>query len=208
MVRRLLAASFIIPPVAGALVLGLFEWLRSDDPAVVGSAFVAMTTSTFSRPYMRTERDHGKMTPPRLRLYHSMYQLFTFTMLLALTTWDWDAAVGTTAAAAEAKGLKPVARIVGHSAHVRSGLIGREEAAKEIEPPPDCSMDQVFMLMKRWGFDQTQFEDLMTLPFHTYREYDNYKPIFEKYRPFFYLLAKAELIPMSFYVKYTSKDNI
>ena len=100
------------------------------------------------------------------------------------------------------------ARIVGRSAHVRSGLIGREEAAKEIEPPPDCSMDQVFMLMKRWGFDQTQFEDLMTLPFHTYREYDNYKPIFEKYRPFFYLLAKAELIPMSFYVKYTSKDNI
>jgi hydrogenase-4 component F len=35
---------------------------------------------------MRIERDHGKMTPPRLRLYHSMYQLFMFTMLLALTT--------------------------------------------------------------------------------------------------------------------------
>jgi hypothetical protein len=26
------------------------------------------------------------MTPARLRLYHSMYQVFTFTMLLALTT--------------------------------------------------------------------------------------------------------------------------
>ena len=26
------------------------------------------------------------MTPPRMRLYHSMYQLFSFTMLLALTT--------------------------------------------------------------------------------------------------------------------------
>jgi hydrogenase-4 component F len=50
------------------------------------TAFVAMTTSLFSRPYMRIERDHGKMTPPRLRLYHSMYQLFSFTMLLALTT--------------------------------------------------------------------------------------------------------------------------
>ena len=25
---------------------------------------------------MRVERDHGKMTPARLRLYHSMYQLF------------------------------------------------------------------------------------------------------------------------------------
>jgi hydrogenase-4 component F len=50
------------------------------------TAFVGFTTSLFSRPYMRIERDKGKMTPPRLRLYHSMYQLFSFTMLLALTT--------------------------------------------------------------------------------------------------------------------------
>ena len=50
------------------------------------TAFVAFTTALFSRPYMRTEREHGRMTPARLRLYHSMYQLFTFTMLLALTT--------------------------------------------------------------------------------------------------------------------------
>jgi hydrogenase-4 component F len=50
------------------------------------TAFVAFTTSLFSRPYMRTERDKGRMTPGRLRLYHSMYQVFTFTMLLALTT--------------------------------------------------------------------------------------------------------------------------
>jgi hydrogenase-4 component F len=50
------------------------------------TAFVGLTTAIFSRPYMQVERDHGKMTPPRLRLYHSMYQLFSFTMLLALTT--------------------------------------------------------------------------------------------------------------------------
>jgi hydrogenase-4 component F len=50
------------------------------------TAFVGFTTALFSRPYMRIERDQGKMTPPRLRLYHAMYQLFGFTMLLALTT--------------------------------------------------------------------------------------------------------------------------
>ena len=50
------------------------------------TAFVAFTTALFSRPYMRVEQAHGRMTPPRLRLYHSMYQLFSFTMLLALTT--------------------------------------------------------------------------------------------------------------------------
>jgi hydrogenase-4 component F len=50
------------------------------------TAFVSFTTALFSKPYMRVERDHGKMTPQRMRLFHSMYQLFTFTMLLALLT--------------------------------------------------------------------------------------------------------------------------
>ena len=50
------------------------------------TAFVAMTTSLFSRPYMRIERAHGRVTDAGMRLFHSMYQLFTFTMLLVLTT--------------------------------------------------------------------------------------------------------------------------
>ena len=50
------------------------------------TAFVAFTTSLFSRPYMRIEQAHGKLTLNMLRLYHSMYQLFTFTMLLVLLT--------------------------------------------------------------------------------------------------------------------------
>ena len=50
------------------------------------TAFVAMTTSLFSRPYMRIERAHGRVSDAGMRLYHSMYQLFSFTMLLVLTT--------------------------------------------------------------------------------------------------------------------------
>ncbi|HEX6138441.1 MAG TPA: hydrogenase 4 subunit F [Casimicrobiaceae bacterium] len=50
------------------------------------TAFVGFTTALFSRPYMRIEEQHGRLTPARLRLYHSMFQLFGFTMLLALTT--------------------------------------------------------------------------------------------------------------------------
>jgi hydrogenase-4 component F len=50
------------------------------------TAFVGLTTALFSRPYMRVESEHGRLSAGRLRLYHSMYQLFTFTMLLALTT--------------------------------------------------------------------------------------------------------------------------
>jgi hydrogenase-4 component F len=48
------------------------------------TAFVAFTTALFSRPYMMNELTHGRVTPGMLRLYHAMYQLFIFTMLLAL----------------------------------------------------------------------------------------------------------------------------
>jgi hydrogenase-4 component F len=50
------------------------------------TALVGLTTSLFSRPYMRIEIERGRITAQRLRLYHSMYQLFIATMLLALTT--------------------------------------------------------------------------------------------------------------------------
>lgn len=53
---------------------------------VVLTAFVGMTTSIFSRPYMRHEIERGRVTAHRLRLYHSMYQCFLFAMLLALST--------------------------------------------------------------------------------------------------------------------------
>ncbi len=50
------------------------------------TAFVATTTAIFSRPYMRIERDHGRVSAGGMRLYHSMYQMFSFAMLLVLTT--------------------------------------------------------------------------------------------------------------------------
>jgi hydrogenase-4 component F len=64
------------------------------------TAFVGFTTALFSRPYMRIEQDHGRLNPARLRLYHSMYQLFTFTMMLCLLSNNvgimWVALEGAT----------------------------------------------------------------------------------------------------------------
>ena len=75
--------------VAGGPLLALNQQFFVDPLnvfLVTLTAFVGFTTALFARPYMNVERDHGKMTPPRMRLFHSMYQLFSFTMLLALTT--------------------------------------------------------------------------------------------------------------------------
>jgi hydrogenase-4 component F len=64
------------------------------------TAFVSFTTALFSRPYMRVEQAHGRVTSKRLKLYHAAYQLFTFTMLVSLLTNNvgilWVAMEGAT----------------------------------------------------------------------------------------------------------------
>jgi len=69
---------------------------------VLLTALVGMSTSIFSRPYMAHVSDAGKVTKKGLRLYHSMYQGFMFTMMLALTTNNlgvlWVAVEGATLA--------------------------------------------------------------------------------------------------------------
>ena len=64
------------------------------------TTFVGLTSSIFSRPYMRYVIDTGRLSERGLRLYHAMYQLFMFTMLLALATDNlgilWVAVEGAT----------------------------------------------------------------------------------------------------------------
>ncbi|NFV82255.1 hydrogenase 4 subunit F [Magnetospirillum aberrantis] len=49
------------------------------------TAFVGMTTSVFSAAYIARETEAERLSSVHLRFYHSMYQAFLFTMLLALT---------------------------------------------------------------------------------------------------------------------------
>jgi hydrogenase-4 component F len=69
---------------------------------IVLTAFVGLTTTLFSRPYMAHEVEIGRVTPRRLRLYHASFQGFLFTMLLALSTNNlgvmWVALEGATLA--------------------------------------------------------------------------------------------------------------
>lgn len=99
-------------------------------------------------------------------------------------------------------------RTLGYSARIRSGQMTREEGVRRLETLPDFDQELFEMLLKRFGYTLEEFEKIMLLPIKSYKEYKTYKPMFEKLRPFFYIMAKAELIPWSFYIKYTSKDNI
>ncbi len=86
----LIAAGLLAAEVIGAGRLVLWNEQFLIDPfnvfLVTLTAFVSFTTAVFSRPYMRIELEHGRVNGPRLRLFHSMYQLFIATMLVALTT--------------------------------------------------------------------------------------------------------------------------
>ncbi len=66
------------------------------------TAFVGLTTSIFSGPYMQHEKDIGRLTATRLKLYYSMYQGFMLAMYLVLTTNNmgvmWVAMEGATLA--------------------------------------------------------------------------------------------------------------
>jgi hydrogenase-4 component F len=69
---------------------------------IVLTAFVGLTTSIFSSPYMEHEKEIGKLSDARLKLYHSMYQGFMLAMYLVLTTNNmgimWVAMEGATLA--------------------------------------------------------------------------------------------------------------
>lgn len=93
------------------------------------------------------------------------------------------------------------------AAAVRTGYKTREEALKEFSEPPYIEPELLNYFKKRMEMSNEEFDTIMELPKKTYKDYKTYKKIFERLRPLFFILAKANLVPMSFYIKYTSPDN-
>ena len=99
-------------------------------------------------------------------------------------------------------------RLLGYSGLVRSGQMERDEALDLIRAPIIYDPELVAMVKKRLGFDDSEFEALMEQPIRTYREFRTYKTTFERMRPVFWALAKAERIPRTFYMRYTLPDQL
>lgn len=94
------------------------------------------------------------------------------------------------------------------SAVVRAGLKSRNEAITEYATPPVIEPELVSYFKKRLKFSDDQYDKIMNGEKKCYKDYKTYKKRFERLRPLFYILAKASLVPMSFYIKYTSKSEI
>jgi len=88
------------------------------------------------------------------------------------------------------------------SALVRNGKMSREEAWAEYNTPPTVEKELLSYFKKRMGFSDSEYEKIMNRETKSWREYPTYKKRFELFRPLFKILAKANLVPMSFYLKY------
>lgn len=89
------------------------------------------------------------------------------------------------------------------SASVRSGKLSRAEAIKEYyETPPYLEPELLSYFKKRLGFSEEEFNAIMSRPPKYWYEYPTYKKRFEMFRPLFFVLMKAHLVPRSFYMKY------
>jgi N-acetyl sugar amidotransferase len=93
-------------------------------------------------------------------------------------------------------------RALGHAALVRSKQLDRETALEQLNEPQHCPEEIVEMVKKRLGFSDDEFARVMDLPMQTWRDFQTYKPIFERLRPFFWVLMKLNRVPESFYMKF------
>lgn len=98
-------------------------------------------------------------------------------------------------------------RVLGYAALARSGQMSREEGARLMAIPPACDPEIIQLVKKRLGLSDEDFNRLMTLPKKNYKDYPTYKKTFERLRPFFWLMYKLDMVPKSFYVKFTARQK-
>ncbi|WP_133366370.1 N-acetyl sugar amidotransferase [Qipengyuania sediminis] len=88
------------------------------------------------------------------------------------------------------------------AALVRNGKMDRQTAWAAYSEPPKVEEELVSYVRKRLGFSESEYDAIMAATPKNWRDYPTYKRRFERLRPLFYALARAELVPMSFYLKY------
>lgn len=93
------------------------------------------------------------------------------------------------------------------AAAARNGLLPREKALCLYRQPIGDTKELEEFFQKRIGITPEEYRNVMNGSRKTYKEFNTYKRRFEHLRPLFYLLMKAGLVPLSFYLKYTSKTE-
>ena len=93
------------------------------------------------------------------------------------------------------------------SASVRQGIMTREEAWDVYNQPPVVEKSLLEYFLKRLNLTSDKFETTMSSAPKSWKDFPTYKKWFELLKPMFSILAKSNLVPMSFYLKYCFPDT-
>ena len=88
------------------------------------------------------------------------------------------------------------------AAQARGGARSREDAWAEYNQPPHIEEELVGYFQKRLGMSDNEYKSVMAAAPRSWHEFPTYKKRFERFRPLFRILADANLVPRSFYLKY------
>jgi len=102
-------------------------------------------------------------------------------------------------------------RLVEYSALVRSGQMNRDDALKQLESPPIIGCNVIDTVCCRLGLCRLDYTrdtqvigsvDPRRVP-RSHSDYETYRHWFKRLRPLFWVLSKFDLVPQTFYDKYT-----
>jgi N-acetyl sugar amidotransferase len=93
------------------------------------------------------------------------------------------------------------------SADVRRGHLLREDAIASYRQPVVYDKTLIAYVKKRLDISDDQWRRILDGPKRNWRDFRTYKKRFERLRPMFYVLAKSNIVPMSFYLKYCFPIN-
>lgn len=88
------------------------------------------------------------------------------------------------------------------SALARNGRISRKDAWYKYNSKPKIEKDLLSYFKKRLDLTDEEYNKVMNQKPKIWYDYPTYKKRFERMEPLFKILAKVNLVPMSFYLKY------
>jgi N-acetyl sugar amidotransferase len=94
------------------------------------------------------------------------------------------------------------------AAQVRNGYMQRDVAIKNYLRGPTEERELVEYFKRRLGIVDSEYEMILKTPGKNWTEFPTYKRHFELLKPLFFLLAKFNRVPMSFYIKYCRKKEV
>lgn len=93
-------------------------------------------------------------------------------------------------------------RLIGNAALVRDRQITLAESYEATREPITMTDDELNEIFKVIGITKKDYVNILALEKKTHKDYETYQKTYHELQDFFLALAKLDLVPMTFYLKY------